>query len=134
MLARLHVAAMFTFASCSIVFAADNVPKLDVNKTCRGSYAALQADTSTGSTAGKKASAAEVQKTYRSCMDSENAARDSAAKRWARVKGENRRTCLSMASSIFPSYVELDACLQMYDDKDPALSGGAPAAAAPRKR
>jgi hypothetical protein len=136
MLRHLHFAALSLSLSCGAVLAAENVPRLDVARTCRGAYGALQTDTATGPASANKAANAEArQSTYKSCMDSENAARDSAGKRWARVKGESRRTCLSMASAIFPSYVELDACLQMYDDKDPALSGGTPASnVAPRKR
>jgi hypothetical protein len=134
MLRHLQFAAAVTLVSCGFAFAADNVPKLDVARTCRGAYGALQTDMSLSPATENKGDAEARQNTYKSCMDSENAARDSAAKRWVRVKGENRRTCLSMASAIFPSYVELDACLQMYDDKDPALTGGTPAAVAPRRR
>ena len=136
MLRQLHFAALSAFLSCGAALAADNVPRLDVARTCRGAYGALQTDMALGGKAASKAADAEArQNTYKSCMDSENSARDSAGKRWGRVKGENRRTCLSMASAIFPSYVELDACLQMYDDKDPALSGGTPASTVgPRKR
>jgi hypothetical protein len=131
MLRHVHIATTLTFLSSGIVFAADNVPRLDVNKTCRDAYGALQADTATTSTVDKKASEADAQQTYKSCMESEDAARKSAAERWVRVKGENRQTCFGMASAIFPSYVELDACLQMYDDKDPQLTGETPAGAVP---
>lgn len=132
---RLESTLVFGYLAASLgagaALAADRIPTLAVEKTCRG--ASLD-QAATGP--GGKVSRDDQKSAYKSCLDSENAAKKAAAARWPRVKGESRRTCVSMASAIYPSYVELDACLQMYDPKDGTVNAPAvPASgAAPRQR
>jgi hypothetical protein len=53
-------------------------------------------------------------------MQSENAAKKSAAELWPKVKAADRTSCAGLSRMVYPSYVELLSCLQMYS---PALSG-----------
>ena len=53
-------------------------------------------------------------------MQSENAAKKSADDIWAKVKASDRVNCVGLSRMVYPSYVELLSCLQMYN---PATSG-----------
>ena len=91
-------------------------PALSVEKTCRGAPPLLAADASS-QTATPQSRKELADKTYKSCMDSEEAARLQAQERWPHVKPQDRTICFDLSRSIYPSYVELASCLQMYDPR-----------------
>ena len=122
--AMIAMAAVVQWAALQAVWFPDEVraatvgrfPVLSVEKTCRGAPPLLSAET--GAEQASPQSRRELaEKTYKSCMDSEDAARQQAQERWPHVKPENRTICFDLSRSIYPSYVELASCLQMYDPR-----------------
>ena len=53
-------------------------------------------------------------------MQSETAARKSSQDLWSKVAPADRDNCVGLSQMVYPSYVELMSCLQMYN---PAMSG-----------
>jgi len=104
-------------ASLALTQAFAQVPHLDIEKTCRAAQPLLGPDT-TGN-AGNLGNAGETD-TYQSCMQSENAARKSSQDLWSKVAPADRENCVGLSRMVYPSYVELLSCLQMYN---PATSG-----------
>ena len=88
-------------ASTLLTVVADRVPILKVEKSCRAAGSA-------GLGAGR---------TTESCMNDENAARDSLNQDWGQFSAADKSHCLTMVSTGGdPSYVELLSCLEMSRD------------------
>jgi hypothetical protein len=114
MRARVHVLLLAAMAmSTCAVAATSGIPRLNVEKTCRAEQNPPDGFKMAPTTTGNDA--------YADCMKGENAARKSAGNLWSKVSASNRQICASLSSLIYPSYVELMTCLQMYD---PALRQG----------
>jgi hypothetical protein len=115
--------AAHAFASSLVTVAADNVPTLKVEPSCK---AAGVEGVITGRTAD-------------SCLNDEKAAREELVKNWSSFSGDDKTHCLSMVSTGgSPSYVELLSCLEMSRDAKKIAQGRKldeqPAPAARRKR
>lgn len=78
----------------------DEVPKFDVQKSCRAAEAL-------GDDAEKLA--------YKGCMQDEKDALQQLTQNWSHFKSENRRNCVAQGASPMPSYVEILTCLEMYE-------------------
>ena len=80
---------------------ADDVPKLDFTKSCRGDVAAYPGG------GGNKA-----------CIRDEQRARKTLVSQWKRFSPQSRTRCTSMVTDMVgaQSYVELLTCLQMARD------------------
>jgi hypothetical protein len=77
------------------VNAAEEVPRLDVNSSC-------------------KLEAADAPETKKKCLDDENSARQSLARQWQQYPVSDRRLCTQTATlGGVASYVELITCLEM---------------------
>ena len=84
-----------------LIAAADGVPKIDVNRTCRMSAQ------------GSSTPSQDLQ----TCITAQNSAREELTKEWRTYSAADRQRCTSMAvSGYFPSYVELIVCLQISRD------------------
>jgi hypothetical protein len=99
-----NLATLFTIAIMSLcaqqaIAGADEVPPLDVNKSCR-------ADAYRGS--GPDAT----------CLADEKKAREVLVSQWTQFAPESRANCVQAATDIAgaQSYVELLTCLQMAKD------------------
>lgn len=100
--------AALAFASSLVTVAADNVPNLKVEPSCR---AAGVEGVITGRTAD-------------SCLNDEKAAREELVKTWSSFSGDDKTHCLSMVSTGGgPSYVELLSCLEMSRDAKKIAQG-----------
>src|ERR1700756_5329736 len=107
-------------AATAVSPAVAQVPKLNIEKTCRAAQPLLGTDTTaTAGTGDNLGNAAEADP-YKTCMPSETAAKKSAAKLWSKVSAADRNTCVGLSQMVYPSYVELLSCLQMYS---PTTSG-----------
>ena len=97
------------------------VPDLDIEKTCRAAQPLLgNEETGNTSNLGNTGGAS----TYQTCMQSETAAKKSSEELWSKVDPADRENCVGLSKMVYPSYVELMSCLQMYN---PATSGVTPA-------
>jgi hypothetical protein len=95
---------------------ADQVPSLDVKKSCR------EAEDFGATTDAKQ--------TYKSCMQDENEAKAQLQQKWSQFKPKSRHSCIPAAPS--PSYVEMLTCLEMNQDALlPYSAGGGVGLAAP---
>jgi hypothetical protein len=104
-------------ASLVLTQAFAQVPKLDIEKTCHAAQPLLGNDnTENTGNLGNSGST----NTYQTCMQSETAAKKSAADLWSKVSATDRQNCVGLSKMVYPSYVELLSCLQMYN---PATSG-----------
>ena len=84
-----------------VINAADSVPNLNVEPTCR---AAIDLAGSTG-------------RTVESCIKSEHAAREELKKDWSTFPAAERNQCVQTATvGGAPSYVEIIVCLEMTRD------------------
>ena len=109
--------AALAVASSLITVAADNVPTLKVEPSCK---AAGVEGVITGRTAD-------------SCLNDEKAAREELVKNWATFSGDDKTHCLSMVSTGgSPSYVELLSCLEMSRDAKKIAQGHDPNEGQPR--
>jgi len=98
---RLLAALALTLLSAFVSQAsADNVPKLDVARSCR------EAQTFSGE---------DNKLAYKGCMQDENEAYAQLQKNWSHYKPENRSNCIAQGISPMPSYVEILTCIEMYD-------------------
>ncbi len=97
LLAALALALLSAFVSQA---SADNVPKLDVARSCR------EAQTFSGE---------DNKLAYKGCMQDENEAYAQLRKNWSHYKPENRSNCIAQGISPMPSYVEILTCIEMYD-------------------
>lgn len=114
------LAALLTLSALPPAAAA--VPLLGVEKTCHAAQPLFGRDTADD--AGKSASDRKLgnsndARNYQNCMLSEAAARKSSADLWSKVDAGNRAICIGLARMVYPSYVELMSCLQMYDRTAP---------------
>ena len=100
--------AAFVLGSSLITVAADNVPILKVEPSCKAAGAA-------GLMLGRTAD---------SCMNDEKSAREDLVKTWSSFSGDDKTHCLSMVSTGgAPSYVELLSCLEMSRDAKKIAQG-----------
>jgi hypothetical protein len=100
--------AAFVLGSSLITVAADNVPILKVEPSCKAAGAA-------GLMLGR---------TAESCMNDEKSAREDLVKTWSSFSGDDKTHCLSMVSTGgAPSYVELLSCLEMSRDAKKIAQG-----------
>lgn len=91
-----------------VMVAADRVPKLDIEPSCKA--AGIE-----GMTLGR---------TTQSCLNDENTARDQLVKDWSTYSSDDKSHCLSMVSTGgSPSYVELLSCLEMSRDAKKIAEG-----------
>jgi hypothetical protein len=102
------LATMACAASGAMAAAAGGSPVLNVEKTCRAAQPLLGDDTQA------KAAKADAGKPYKDCMTSENDARKRASGLWSKAKASDRSSCEGLSKIVYPSYVELAACLEMY--------------------
>ena len=100
--------AAFALGSSLITVAADNVPILKVEPSCKAAGAA-------GLMLGR---------TAESCLNDEKAAREDLVKSWSSFSADDKSHCLSMISTGgAPSYVELLSCLEMSRDAKKIAQG-----------
>jgi hypothetical protein len=106
---RLSILALALMAA-SPAFAASDIPRLDIQKTCRNEARQDPADYSiTG------------------CVGDEDKSRVDLEKQWPTFSAASRQFCTEESGSGWdPSYVELLTCLQMHD------AAAAPQARTPR--
>ncbi len=100
--------AALALGSSLVTVAADNVPTLKVEPSCKAAGAV-------GLMMGR---------TTESCMNDEKAAREDLVKNWSSFSGDDKTHCLSMVSTGgAPSYVELLSCLEMSRDAKKIAQG-----------
>ncbi len=75
---------------------ADQVPVLDVQKSCRQA---------------QDYGVSDAQRTFRNCMLDEKEAKQQLVQKWSQFKLSDRRSCIPDAPA--PSYVEMLTCLEM---------------------
>ncbi|NVO15210.1 MAG: hypothetical protein HXX10_14340 [Rhodoplanes sp.] len=88
--------AVLTLAVPGLASAADGVPTLDVNKSCRGG--------------------SDTKAALDSCMKSEADARAKLVANWSLYPADQRKVCFSEGGTELASYVEILTCLEMYKD------------------
>jgi hypothetical protein len=123
------IATVMLGSSLVTLAAADSVPNLNVEPSCRAA-----ADAAAMGTLG----AGNV-RDLASCMRDETEARDQLAKEWTQFLPAERDRCTSETKTGgTPSYVELLVCLEMIRDaknpNGPTLPGPAPAMTLPRSK
>jgi hypothetical protein len=100
-----------------LIAAADGVPTLDVNPSCRG--------------AAKAGYISTTEDRLKSCVDSEMRTREALEKQWPSFPVSDRADCYASIKGFQPTYSELATCLEMKRDlrnAKPADTGMAPAA------
>jgi hypothetical protein len=85
---------------------ADAVPKWDVTASCRGGAAGY---------------ADQVNDRVKSCLATEQRAREKLESDWSTFPAADRMRCVGSIKSFEPTYTELTTCLEMYRD---VKSGG----------
>jgi hypothetical protein len=91
------------------------IPQLGIEKTCRAAQPLFGQDNADKTAGGGNLGNAGDQKPYQNCMQSENAARKSSADLWSKVSAADQEVCVGLSRMVYPSYVELMSCLQLYD-------------------
>ncbi|MGA7388563.1 MAG: hypothetical protein WA322_07855 [Pseudolabrys sp.] len=86
---------------------ADGVPNWDVTASCRNAAAAVYAD--------------QAKDREKSCLESEQRAREKLESDWSKFPAGERIKCVGSIKSFEPTYTELTTCLEMYRD---VKSGG----------
>jgi hypothetical protein len=100
--------AALALGASLITLAADGVPTLKVEPSCKAAGAA-------GLGMGR---------TAESCMNDEKAAREDLVKTWSTFSADDKTHCLSMVTTGgSPSYVELISCLEMSRDAKKIAQG-----------
>jgi hypothetical protein len=95
----LHVASMLVAAQL-VITVADEIPRFNIDATCRADAAA--------------SAGIALSQTVASCKQDEQNAHDQLVKQWAQFRPSDRETCASLASEAdADSYVELLTCLEM---------------------
>lgn len=132
------LAAVMASATCGAAVA--QVPRLDVEKTCHAAQPLFGNEDTTAPTktanGGNLGNSGETD-TYQNCMQSESAAKKSSAELWSKVDAADRGNCVGLSRMVYPSYVELLSCLQMYDPTatgNPPVGQPAPRARTPQNR
>ena len=96
--------------SAHLVLAADGVPRLNYEATCRAAQPLT----------------AEDRTPYRNCVNDETRARSELERQWGQFPAAAKGRCTQEATlGGSPSYVELLTCLQLAQETD--LDAGAPA-------
>jgi hypothetical protein len=121
--------ATVVLGSLVTVAAAEGVPNLNVEPSCRAAADSAAMGTVAGGNVRDLAS----------CMRDETEARDQLAKEWSEFLPSERDRCTSETKTGgSPSYVELLVCLEMIRDvknpNGPAEPGPAPAMTLPRSK
>src|SRR5262245_21428432 len=102
----LLVLAVIGLGAPTAIAIADEVPNLNVSRTCRTEEKEAKTDGTMG-TAGMAAS----------CMTDEQQARDTLKQKWAKFSSAEKTRCVQASvSNVLPSYVELLTCLEMEAD------------------
>jgi hypothetical protein len=92
----------------NLILAADGVPKLNIEPSCKAAGVAGMA----------------LGRTTQSCLNDENTAHDQLTKDWSTFSAADKSHCLSMISTGgSPSYVELISCLEMSRDAKKIAAG-----------
>jgi hypothetical protein len=91
---------------------ADQVPHLDVEKSCREA---------------QDYGVSDAQQTFRNCMLDEKEAKDQLVQKWSQFKPVDRRSCIPDAPAR--SYVEMLTCLEMNEETLMPYSEGGGASA-----
>lgn len=118
----------FLLSSQLIVAIADQVPAIDLQRTCKSEAAALQG--------------ASVQQDVQACVKDEQGARDELAKSWGTYTANDKQVCTNMAAKGYlPGYVELLTCVEMFqfakipaDQTDQQSTTRPPGQRQPRRR
>jgi hypothetical protein len=92
----------FLIGSQMLVAVAASAPSLNVMQTCRAA----------GSITGHTPSQDDID----ACLRDENEAKDAVAKEWGEFGADSRTRCVRTSKDYLPSYVELQACLEMARD------------------
>lgn len=98
----------FALATQLVIPVADQVPKLQVEATCKGSVAA------------DKAMGLDLPQTYEKCMSDETTAQQQLVPIWSKYSASIQSRCHAEAVAAGnESYVDLLVCLQMTDGTTP---------------
>jgi hypothetical protein len=98
----------FALGGQLVLFVSDQVPKLNVEATCRGSVAA------------DKAMGLDLPQSFEKCMSDENSAQHQLGPIWSSYSAAIRVQCEGEATAAGnASYVDLLTCLQMTDGTTP---------------
>jgi hypothetical protein len=92
----------FLIGSHMLIAVAVGAPSLNVTQTCRA----------TGSITGSAPSQDDID----ACVRDEQEARDAVEKEWGEFGADSRTRCVRASKDYLPSYVELQACLEMARD------------------
>lgn len=111
--------ATMALGSLVTLAAAEGVPNLNVEPSCRAAADSAAMGTIAGGNVRDLAS----------CMRDENEAREQLAKEWSQfLPGERERCTSETKTGGSPSYVELLVCLEMIRDaKNPSIAAPVPA-------
>jgi hypothetical protein len=83
-----------------VIAAADGVPTVDIQKTCRA--------------AANVTSGSSIQTDVDICVSSEQKARETMVKDWSQYAAVDKTRCVQAGSNVYlPSYVEWLTCLEM---------------------
>ncbi len=110
----------FVLGSHLLIAAANGLPAIDIQKTCRTSERELSAMFANGTT-----------DYFESCMNTETAAREKLIEGWATFSTADRTGCVQ-PTVYMPSYVEWLTCLEI--TRDARSMRKAPPASAPKAR
>jgi hypothetical protein len=87
---------LFALPASATLAHADQVPNLDVAKSCHDA---------------KDFGVSDAQQTFKNCMLDEKEAKDQLVQKWSQFSAANRHSCIPDAPA--PSYVEMLTCLEM---------------------
>jgi len=99
---RLIALLILLFTGAARVVAADNVPVLNIEPSCRASVALNQQSGGSG--------------TVEQCLEDEKSARAEVVKGWSSFPSGDRTRCTAEVRDFAASYVELLECLTMARD------------------
>ena len=105
LVAILLIATMLVSAqarSVGRVSKGDGVPNWDVSSSCRA--------------AAKVAYTENASEREKACMEGENRTREKLVSNWSTFPAEERTRCIKSIEWFSPTYTELVACLEMYND------------------
>ena len=100
LIAAMPVCAQAQNRSAGKVSKGNGVPNWDVTSSCRA--------------AAQVATAGEAGDREKSCIESENRAREKLAADWSTYPAAERTRCIGSIEWFSPTYTELATCLEMY--------------------
>jgi hypothetical protein len=113
-LRALKLFVLFAFLAPAALVRADQVPNLDVEKSCHEAQDYGMSD---------------AQQTFKNCMLDEKEAKDQLVQKWSHFKPADRRSCIPDAPAR--SYVEMLTCLEMNEETLMPYSAGGGGGAPP---